>query len=234
METTTITLQELDEKGACFDGCELFERYYPKGNADYWDVIKKCIALEEFWDINWILKNLDFTLPDLVLDELPDEPVFVYPGKVIIKGDVKITGKVLTKGGLNVIGKLIVCGYARIWGNTKADEINVNDGCIYGRAYGETINVSNKGWIYDGAYGETINVSGDGHIYDGAYGETINVSGDGHIYDGAYGETINVSNKGRIYGGANGETINVSDKGRIYHGAYGQAINVSDDGYIDG
>jgi hypothetical protein len=165
METTTITLKELEEKGACSDGRELFEKHYPEGNADYWDVIKKCIALEEFWNIDWILKNLDFTLPDLVLDELPEEPVFVYPGKVIIKGDVKITGKVLTKGGLYVSGKLTVCGYARIWGNTKADEINV----------------SGDGYMGDGAYGETINVSDDGYIGGGAYGKTINVSDKGRI-----------------------------------------------------
>jgi hypothetical protein len=200
METTTITLQELRKKGACSDGLELFEKHYPKGNADYWDVIKKCVALEKFWPIDWILRKLDFTLPDLVLDELPDEPVFVYPGKVIIKGDVKITGKVLTKGGLHVIGKLIVCGYARIWGIVKADEINVSDGGrIGGGAYSETINVSG-GYIGGGAYGETINVSGDGSIGDGAYGKTINVSGAGYIGDGAYGETINVSDDGWICG----------------------------------
>jgi hypothetical protein len=198
MKTTTITLQELEEKDACSDGRELFEKYYPEGKADYWDVIKRCIALKEFWNINWILRKLNFTLPDLVLDELPEEPVFVYPGKVILKGDVKITGKVLTKGGLHATGKLTIGGYAYIWGNTKADEINVNDGCIYGRAYGETINVSDEGRIYDGAYGETINVSDEGRIYDGAYGETINVSGEGRIYDGAYGQTINVSDEGRI------------------------------------
>ncbi|KDN14024.1 hypothetical protein [Snodgrassella communis] len=165
METTTITLQELRKKGACYAGRMLFKKYYPEGNADYWDVIKKCIALEEFRHIDWILRTLDFTLPDLVLDELPDEPVFVYPGKVIIRGDVKITGEVLTKGGLYVSGKLTVCGYARIWGNTKADEINVSDyGCIHGRAYGETINVSGDGYIGGGAYGETIKVSDYGCI----------------------------------------------------------------------
>jgi cytoskeletal protein CcmA (bactofilin family) len=173
-KTTIITLQELEEKGACLEGCDLFTKHFPSEKANYWDVIKECVALKKFDSINWILRELDFTLPDLVLDKLPDEPVFVYPGKVIIKGDIKITGKVLAKGGLYVSGKLTICRDACIWGRAKADEINVSD----------------VGWIRGGVYSETINVSDDGCIGGGVYSETINVSDRGNIHDGAYGKTV--------------------------------------------
>lgn len=224
MKTTTITLKELQKRAACFHLRDLFEKRYPEGYADYWDVIVDCIVFKEFWYINWVLENIDFKLPEIILNELLKEllnellgeSAFVYPGRVSIKGNTIITGKVFAKDGVHVNGKLTVCGDASIWGGVKADEINIiDDGCIYGGVHSYSLNVSGRGRIEGSAHSYSLNVSGRGCIRGNAYSHLINASDIGTIVGGAYCHSINLSGISCLYGGAYCHSFNTSSNGYV-------------------
>jgi hypothetical protein len=202
-KTTIITLQELDDKDAYHHDIWLFEKLFPSGEADYWDVIEECISIRSYalGDslIACILTHIDFTLEPLVLNKAPQEPVFVYPGEVIVNGDLDTADRIFVKR-LNVKGKLTVRSDkdgrdGGISGDVEAYEINLSGdaadygGVIWGKATGKKINVTNRGIILDDANGDEINVF-DGHIKGIATCKVLNLSKNGRV-DKINAEVVN-------------------------------------------
>ncbi|WP_143558810.1 hypothetical protein [Snodgrassella alvi] len=202
-KTTIITLQELDDKDASSHDIFLFKKLFPSGEADYWDVIRRCILIRNFTLgdslIACILTHIDFTLEPLVINKAPQEPVFVYPGKVIVNGDLDTADRIFVKR-LDVKGKLTVRSdkdgnYGGISGDVEAYEIDLSGdgadygGVIWGKATGKKINVTNRGMIFGEANSDEINVF-DGCIKGIATCKVLNLSKNGRV-DEINAEVVN-------------------------------------------
>ena len=105
-----ININILNEFKACEEGKEEFLKHFQNDEADYQEVLDKCVDLGFLNFAEWLVLKMPATNDTVEVDEIISDGSVFFAGNVKVKNYVRVNGCVYVGGSIDVGGRIYVEG----------------------------------------------------------------------------------------------------------------------------
>ena len=106
-----ININMLNEFKACEEGKEEFLKHFQNGEADYQEVLDKCVDIGFLIFAEWLVLKMPATNDTVEVDEIISDGSVFFAGNVKVKNCVSVGGYVYAGGSIDVGGNIYAGGY---------------------------------------------------------------------------------------------------------------------------